>query len=103
MQIDGKLFETRVSEGDIYHDGIRVLEQCLRLRTADSEAVLQVLRQICDAIDRALGLGTVKKLAGDAPVTMAKALKWLNDLIASCAEDYFCYIQREYLPGGVDK
>lgn len=103
VQIDGKTFETRASDGEIYHDGVQILNKCLSLRASDADAILRVLRQICDTIDRALGSGTVKSIVGDAPVSLPKALKILNALIAACAESYFGYIQREYLGGGQDK
>lgn len=99
IEIDGKVFELNQSDGDIYHNGRKVLAQCLRLNTGDSDAVLKVLQDVCGVIDSALGTGAVKKIVGDKPVTLPMALKILNTIIETCGGRYAAYIQREYTGG----
>lgn len=99
IEICGKIFEIRQSDGEIYHSGREVLAKCLRLDVSNPDAVLKVLKEICSAIDDALGAGAMKQIVGDAPVSLPAALKVLNAIIKECGERYARYIRGEYLGG----
>lgn len=99
IEIDGKAFEIRQSDGEIYHSGREVLAKCLKLDVSNPDAVLMVLKEICSVIDDALGAGAMKQIVGDTPVSLPFALKVLNMIVRECGERYAGYIRREYLGG----
>lgn len=100
INIDGEVFEVRQSDGGIYQEGWRVLARCLSLDTRNEDMVLEVLYEICGAIDWALGDGAVQRIVGDTPVSLPKALKILNAVLSECWARYAGYIQKEYIGGG---
>lgn len=100
IKIDGEVFEVRRSDGEIYHTGRRALARCLTLDTRNEEMILNALHEICGVIDWALGEGAVKRIVGDTPVSLAKALKILNAVLSECWARYAGYIQKEYIGGG---
>lgn len=99
IEINGKAFELKQSDGDVNHNAREALAQCARLNTRDPDAVLTVLKEICGVIDDALGAGAVKQIVGDKPVSLPMALKILNTIIETCNARYKKYIQDEYLRG----
>ena len=99
IEISGKAFEIRQSDGEIYHSGREVLAKCLKLDVSNPDAVLKVLKEICGVIDDALGAGAMKQIVGDAPVSLPLALKVLNAIVQTCGDRYAEYIRREYLGG----
>lgn len=97
--IGGMEFEQKMSDGEIYAAGRAVLADCLKLDVTDECAVLNVLQDVCGAIDDALGAGSMKKIVGDKAVTLPMALKVINEIIRTCGERYAAYIRREYTGG----
>lgn len=102
IEINGIVFEYRMSDGEVYWTGRDVLAKCAALDVSSEGAIIDALNMICSAIDSILGKGAMQKIMGDKPVGMSAALKVLNGIIDDCNARYTAYIQREYTGGGVD-
>lgn len=102
IEINGIVFEYRMSDGEVYWSGRDVLAKCAALDVSNDGAILDALGMICSVIDSILGKGAMQKIMGDKPVSMSAALKVLNGIIEDCNSRYTAYIQREYTGGGVD-
>lgn len=103
IEIEGMTFELRMSDGDVYAAGRRVLEDCARLRVIDEFAVKDMIWRICGLIDDALGDGAMAKIAGGRAVTLMFALSVLNVIVQTCAARYQEYIRHEYIPARSSK
>lgn len=102
IEINGIVFEYRMSDGEVYWAGRDVLAKCATLDVSNEGAIIDALNMICSAIDSILGKGAMQKIMGDKPVGMSAALKVLNSVIEDCNARYTAYIRREYTGGGAD-
>jgi hypothetical protein len=102
IEINGIVFEYRMSDGEIYWMGRDVLAKCVALNISNESAILDALNMICGAIDHVLGNGAMAKIMDGKPVSMNAALKVLNGIIADCNARYTAYLRREYTGGGAD-
>ena len=91
-------FEMRMSDGDVYAAGRRILADCVQLCVSDEYAVCDMIRSICALLDDVLGEGAMAKIAGGRAVTLPFALKTFNVVMQTCAARYREYIRHEYLP-----
>lgn len=99
VMIAGSMFELRLSDGEVYRMGRETLKKCAALDTSDPNAVQDVLCAVCGSIDDMLGEGGVKKIVGDAPVSLPVALRIMNSVVKACSDRYAEYIRREYTGG----
>lgn len=99
VMIAGSIFELRLSDGEVYRMGRETLKKCAVLDTSDPNAVLDALYAVCGAIDYMLGEGSVKKIVGDAPVSLPAALRIMNSIVKACSDRYAEYIRLEYTGG----
>lgn len=102
IEINGIVFEYRMSDGEVYWAGRDVLAKCAALDIGNEGAILDALDMICGVIDQILGIGAMAKIMGSKPVSMSAALKVLNGIIEDCNARYTAYIRREYTGGGAD-
>lgn len=100
IEINGIVFEYRMSDGEIYWIGRDVPAKCAALDVSNEGVIIDALNMICGAIDQILGNGAMAKIMGGKPVSMSAALKVLNGIIEDCNARYTAYIRREYTGGG---
>lgn len=100
IEINGIVFEYRMSDGEVYWAGRDVLAKCAALDVNNEGAILDALGMICSVIDSILGESAMQKIMGGKPVSMSAALKVLNGIIDDCNARYTAYIRREYTGGG---
>ena len=99
IMIAGSMFELRLSDGEVYRIGRETLKKCAALDVSDPNAVLDALYAVCGAIDDMLGEGSVKKIVGDALVSLPAALRIMNFIVKACSDRYAEYIRQEYTGG----
>ena len=100
IEINGIVFEYRMSDGEVYWAGRDVLAKCAALDISNESAIIDALNMICDVIEQILGHGAMLKIMNGKPVSMRAALKVLNGIIDDCNARYPAYIRREYTGGG---
>lgn len=100
IEINGIVFEYRMSDGEVYWAGRYVLAKCAALDISNEGAIIDALNMICMVIDDILGRNAMSKIMNGKPVSMSAALKVLNGILEDCNARYTAYIRREYTGGG---
>lgn len=96
IEINGIVFDIRVSDAEIIQTALDTAEEFKALATDDPAAVLAAVARCQSYIDAMLGEGALASIANGRPVNLVSAIKIMTEIALTVVSTYNQKIEDDY-------